>query len=174
MPWKECHIMDERVRFVARLLDGEKMAPLCAEFGISRKTGYKLYDRYKACGADGLTDRSLAGTIERNERPAIGPTATRATMGSVSPAQTSVMQLPNQQTAIRPAAARFAPPGLGDPTDTRTFGRDDKRAGGCLPAPSRDASRRRHIAIDHCYELVRDNMKCRFWGRRRAAKRAQG
>ena len=26
MPWKECHVMDERVRFVARLLDGEKMA----------------------------------------------------------------------------------------------------------------------------------------------------
>jgi putative transposase len=30
--------MDERLRFVARLLEGEKMAPLCAEFGISRKT----------------------------------------------------------------------------------------------------------------------------------------
>jgi hypothetical protein len=24
--------MDERLRFVARLLEGEKMAPLCAEF----------------------------------------------------------------------------------------------------------------------------------------------
>ncbi len=35
--------MDERLRFVARLLDGEKMAPLCAEFGISRKTGYRIY-----------------------------------------------------------------------------------------------------------------------------------
>ena len=35
MPWKECHIMDERLRFVARLLEGEKMAPLCAEFGIT-------------------------------------------------------------------------------------------------------------------------------------------
>ena len=34
MPWKECHVMDERLRFVAQLLDGEKMAPLCAEFGI--------------------------------------------------------------------------------------------------------------------------------------------
>ena len=32
--------MDERIRFVARLLEGEKMTPLCAEFGISRKTGY--------------------------------------------------------------------------------------------------------------------------------------
>src|SRR4029453_1668797 len=31
MPWKERHVMDERLRFVARLLEGEKMAPLCAE-----------------------------------------------------------------------------------------------------------------------------------------------
>ena len=69
MPWKECHIMDERVRFVARLLDGEKMAPLCAEFGISRKTGYKLYDRYKACGAEGLTDRSRRPYRHANQLP---------------------------------------------------------------------------------------------------------
>ena len=51
MPWKECHIMDERVRFVARLLDGEKMAPLCAEFGtrgrpaISSTTATKIAAR---------------------------------------------------------------------------------------------------------------------------------
>jgi hypothetical protein len=29
MPWKECSVMDERIRFVARLLEGEKMASLC-------------------------------------------------------------------------------------------------------------------------------------------------
>jgi hypothetical protein len=28
MPWRECCKMDERMRFVARLLDGEKMAEL--------------------------------------------------------------------------------------------------------------------------------------------------
>ena len=39
--------MDERLRFVARLLEGEKMAELCREFGISRKTGYKIFTRYK-------------------------------------------------------------------------------------------------------------------------------
>ena len=32
MPWKECHVMDERLRFVARLLDGERMAALNEEF----------------------------------------------------------------------------------------------------------------------------------------------
>jgi hypothetical protein len=38
------------------LLDGEKMAVLCREFDISRKTGYKIFNRYKGCGLEGLTD----------------------------------------------------------------------------------------------------------------------
>jgi hypothetical protein len=50
--------MDERLRFVARLFEGEKMAPLCAEFGISRRTGYKILDPYKDCGVTAFTDRS--------------------------------------------------------------------------------------------------------------------
>jgi putative transposase len=70
MPWKECHTMDERLRFVARRLDGEKMAPLCEEFGISRKTGYKIFDRYKACGIDALTDRSRRPYRQANRLPA--------------------------------------------------------------------------------------------------------
>jgi hypothetical protein len=48
MPWKECNIVEERLRFIARLLDGEKMAGLCREFGIARKTGdfvYRLFDK---------------------------------------------------------------------------------------------------------------------------------
>jgi putative transposase len=50
--------MDERLRFVARLLEGEKMAVLCREYDVSRKTGYKLFSRYKEQGFEGLTDRS--------------------------------------------------------------------------------------------------------------------
>ena len=45
MPWRECRKVDERRRFVARLLEGEKMAVLCREFDISRKTGYKIFTR---------------------------------------------------------------------------------------------------------------------------------
>jgi Helix-turn-helix domain len=37
--WKECSVMDERLRFVARMRDGEPMREVCREFGISRKTG---------------------------------------------------------------------------------------------------------------------------------------
>ena len=69
MPWKECHVMDERLRFVARLLEGEKMAPLCAEFGISRKTGYKIFDRYKDCGLAAFTDRSRRPHRQANRLP---------------------------------------------------------------------------------------------------------
>jgi hypothetical protein len=58
MPWKECSVMEERLQFVARWLAGEPMSELCQEFGISRKTGYKIFDRYQACGVQGLTDRS--------------------------------------------------------------------------------------------------------------------
>ena len=60
MPWKECSVMDERLRFVAKLLDGESMSELCREFGISRKTGYKIFTRYKESGLEALSDRSRA------------------------------------------------------------------------------------------------------------------
>ena len=69
MPWKECRPMDERLRFVARLLEGEKMAVLCREFGISRVTGYKIWERYRACGLDGLNDRSRRPYRQANKLP---------------------------------------------------------------------------------------------------------
>ena len=69
MPWKECNVVEERIRFIGRLLDGEKMAPLCREFGISRKTGYKIYSRYKDCGIDALTDRSRRPYRQANQLP---------------------------------------------------------------------------------------------------------
>jgi hypothetical protein len=63
--------MDERVRFVARSLDGEKMAAPCREFAISRKTGYKIFERYKESGLEALTDRSRRPTTT----PFTSPTA---------------------------------------------------------------------------------------------------
>lgn len=61
--------MDERLRFVARLLEGEKMAVLCREFDISRKTGYKIFQRYRDCGITGLTDRSRRPYRQANKLP---------------------------------------------------------------------------------------------------------
>lgn len=61
--------MEERMKFVARLLEGEEMSHLCREFGISRKTGYKIYDRYKECGLEALTDRSRRPFRYGNQLP---------------------------------------------------------------------------------------------------------
>ena len=57
MPWKECSAMDERLRFVAQLLEGASMSEVCRAFGISRKTGYKIFSRYKEHGFEALSDR---------------------------------------------------------------------------------------------------------------------
>jgi len=69
MPWKESSVMDERLRFVARLLEGEPMSELCREFGISRKTGYKIFDRYKEDGPVALSDRSRRPVRYANQLP---------------------------------------------------------------------------------------------------------
>jgi transposase-like protein len=53
MPWKASSVMEERLRIVARLLDGEAMTDVCQEFGVSRKTGYKILDRSQlSCAGD--------------------------------------------------------------------------------------------------------------------------
>ena len=61
--------MDERLRFVAKLLDGEAMSDVCREFGISRKTGYKIYNRYKEQGLEALSDRSRRPVRYANQLP---------------------------------------------------------------------------------------------------------
>jgi transposase InsO family protein len=69
MPWMECSVMDERVRFVGRLLDGEAMSDVCRSFGISRKTGYKIFNRYRDEGLEALTDRSRRPVRYANQLP---------------------------------------------------------------------------------------------------------
>jgi transposase InsO family protein len=70
MPWKEKTVMDERTRFIIRLKDGESMASLCREFGVSRKTGYKILERYEECGLEGLNDRIRRPHRYANQLPA--------------------------------------------------------------------------------------------------------
>jgi transposase InsO family protein len=69
MPWRECSVTEERLRFVARLLEGEGMSEVCRDFGISRKTGYKIFNRYKDQGLDALCDRSRRPVRYANQLP---------------------------------------------------------------------------------------------------------
>jgi len=59
MAWKEVSVMGERCGFV--LLAGKRQQSfksLCAEYGISRKTGYKWVERYHKYGLEALTEWS--------------------------------------------------------------------------------------------------------------------
>ena len=69
MPWKETCVMDERTRFIGRLLGGEKIAPLCREFGISRVTVHKIWNRYQEFGNSGLYNRSRTPHHHPNQTP---------------------------------------------------------------------------------------------------------
>jgi hypothetical protein len=50
MPWKEASVMEKRLRFVACLLDGERMISVCRTFWISHKTGCKTWNRHQTMG----------------------------------------------------------------------------------------------------------------------------
>jgi len=62
--------MTERMRFIGRLIGGEKMTDLCREFGISRVTGHKIWARFKAEGSSSFVDRSSRPWKLANRTPA--------------------------------------------------------------------------------------------------------
>jgi len=80
--------MDLRKEMMTRLAAGERLADLCREFGISRKTGSKFKARFERLGIAGLEDQSRAPHViphktspelvelilaERREHPTWGP-----------------------------------------------------------------------------------------------------
>ena len=67
MPWKMCKLVDGRLKFVARFLDGEHMAGLCREFGIPRKTGYKILGRYLGSAKKAQPAERCDGSIHRRQ-----------------------------------------------------------------------------------------------------------
>jgi transposase InsO family protein len=71
MAWRTVDVKDQRVRFVVAAKRREKsFRELCAEFGVSRPTGYDWARRYEAAG--------IAGMEEKSRRPRHSPTQTAA------------------------------------------------------------------------------------------------
>jgi putative transposase len=59
MPWKALLMSEARMQFVlAAKSKAEPFASLCGGFGISRKTGYKWWQRYSEGGVKALQERS--------------------------------------------------------------------------------------------------------------------
>ena len=113
MPWKECNIMDERMRFVSRLLEGGAMSALCREFNISRKTGNKILGRYRDCGLEGLNDRSRRPYRQANQLPS--PSRNRDCAAEERPSLRGVLPRSGSGCAgstrifIVPPSPRFTP-----------------------------------------------------------------
>jgi len=59
MPWSQTTPMDQKTQFIADYLrETFSFTELCARFGVSRETGYKLVERYLEHGPAGLEERS--------------------------------------------------------------------------------------------------------------------
>ena len=69
MPWKATDKVSERMQFISRLERGERMVDLCREFGVSRKTGYKLKARFERYGPSGLYDQSRRPHVHPRKTP---------------------------------------------------------------------------------------------------------
>ena len=124
MPWKETNAVSERLRFVMRLQDGERMSDLCREFGISRKTGHKLRKRFELTGAGGLTDLPRAplhiphktpAEVEklivqvRREHPTWGPRKLKAVLerrGIPMPAASTIGEVLYRHGMVEPRRVR--------------------------------------------------------------------
>ena len=100
MPWKASSVMEERLRFVARLLDGEAMTDVCRDFGVSRKTGYKIFDRYKEHGLVTLSDRSMGQRADVSH-----PRPSRSRMRS----RMAIPDLPRPSLGYRPVTDAYSP-----------------------------------------------------------------
>ena len=100
MPWKASSPMSLRREFLNRLQDGERMTDLCAEYGISRKTGHALSKRYVLLGETAFYDQSRAPhrsphrtssevaerlVRARRKHPTWGPKKLRAWLSRVEP-----------------------------------------------------------------------------------------
>src|SRR5712671_4750958 len=103
MPWQGVWPMELRMRLVNALVaEEDSMTALCAEYGVSRKTGYKWLMRFRAQGPAGLAERSRAPQVVpwavtqaqteaiiamRRQHPSWGPKKLRAKLLARAPAQ---------------------------------------------------------------------------------------
>jgi len=70
MPWSETTPMDQKTQFIADYLRRRlSITELCKLYGISRKTGYKVIDRYLRLGPQGLEDLSRRPASCPNRTP---------------------------------------------------------------------------------------------------------
>ena len=127
MPWLTVRPMDAKILFLGDWLRGfESFSALCRRHAISRKTGYKWVQRYRAHGPDGLQDRSrrphhnphgIAFAVKqsliglRKQHPGWGPKKLLSLLARehpdwALPSRTSVYNILRAEGLIQPARRR--------------------------------------------------------------------
>lgn len=144
MPWRKSDPVSERLEFVRRLEEGERVVDLCHEFGISRKTAYKLKERYEELGPRGLFDRSRAPrtiphrtppevedllAATRQEHPTWGPKKIRAWLlrqkpGTNVPCSSTIGDILNRRGLLVRRKRRRTPMPHGSPLRTASAPND--------------------------------------------------
>ena len=69
MPWKESSVMEERLRFVARLLDGESMTDVCRSSAYPARPATTFSAATRSMGCAALGDRSRRPVRYANQLP---------------------------------------------------------------------------------------------------------
>lgn len=139
MPWSETCRMEERARFVLEALEGwTSMSELCADYGISRRTGYKWLDRYREHGLSALMDRSRAPRRQaeitppevvkeivavRNAHPTWGPRKLRAWLERKKPKEkwpacSTIGAILRREGLVKGRKRRSRTPGAWSPSRT--------------------------------------------------------
>ena len=137
MPWKEVSMEDQRLKFVLEASDKHSpltFGQLCEKYNISRKTGYKWFDRFHDYGKLGLKElprtprthpTKILLDVEqmivsiRNEYPTYGPKKIRAVLENEysyvkTPSEAAIGNILKQRRLSRPRnyrrhVARTAP-----------------------------------------------------------------
>jgi transposase InsO family protein len=139
MPWKEICVVDQRVRFIAAVMEDPKcnFRRLCERFGISRAKGYKWLARYNELGPAGLEDKkpvalacphktpdaAVDRVLElRKKYPFDGPKKLRAMLLEqggeiVVPAASTIGDILSRHGLLRPRRARLRVPPSTNPLE---------------------------------------------------------
>ena len=128
MPWQESSVVEERLRFVVLAHRRERpMAELCAEFGISRQTGYTWLERYARGG--------VKQVVERSRRPLHSP---RRTSSEVEEAVVALRKRWPDWGAPKLAVKLWEQHGVG--IDLRAYGAPDPGAASANPGEGSPSS----------------------------------
>lgn len=120
--------MSQRIEFVERAAKGEPIARLCREFGISRTTGHKWFQRFKDKGYEGLDEESrrpkatplatgedivMAVLEQRRAHPSWGPEkiaiVVKRRFGDQAPSKRTVARILQRAQLVRKRSRRRAP-----------------------------------------------------------------